>query len=243
MDDIFGSFFGGGGGGFGGGGRGNHGFHEEEEKAPDMFETTDVITLDLGSVFKFYRRQEIWVLYFFDAKKKECQDFKEEYSALADKLYGIIKVGAIDCKNEEELCEEFSIYDNPQVMIYSENYGDDGERFRGKMQQGPIANAAAKKMQSFVSFVSDGNYLSFVDRERMEKNKVLLFTDKKSTPAVFKALSKKYLGKLIFGEVRKSDTDLCEKFGITVFPTIMALTDPDNHAGEAYSADFKVDQL
>ena len=48
----------------------------------------------------------------------------------------------------------------------------------------------------------------------MEKNKILLFTDKKSTPAIFKALSKKYLGKLIFGEARKSDEELCAKFQI-----------------------------
>jgi hypothetical protein len=32
---------------------------------------------------------------------------KEEYQALASKMYGIIKVGAIDCHEEEELCEEF----------------------------------------------------------------------------------------------------------------------------------------
>jgi len=28
-------------------------------------------------------------------------------------MYGIIKIGAIDCLSEEELCEEFSAYDIP----------------------------------------------------------------------------------------------------------------------------------
>jgi hypothetical protein len=32
---------------------------------------------------------------------------KDEYRLLAEKMYGIIKVGAIDCSEDEELCEEF----------------------------------------------------------------------------------------------------------------------------------------
>jgi hypothetical protein len=40
---------------------------------------------------------------------------------------------------------------------------------------------------------------------RGDKPKVLFFTDKKTTSATIKALSKKYLDKLSFGEVRASD--------------------------------------
>ena len=55
------------------------------------------------------------------------------------------------------------------------------------------------------------------------KHHVLLFTDKKSTPAIFKALSKKYLDKLVFGEVRATENALLDQFGITEFPTIVVL--------------------
>jgi len=61
-------------------------------------------------------------LYFFNPKNKKCQDFKDEYIKLAEKMYGIIKVGAIDCTKEEELCEEFSVFDVPQLMIFTESY-------------------------------------------------------------------------------------------------------------------------
>ena len=36
-------------------------------------------------------------MYFHDPSKKECQDFKETYKTISEKLYGIIKVAAIDC--------------------------------------------------------------------------------------------------------------------------------------------------
>jgi DnaJ family protein C protein 16 len=97
-------------------------------------------------------------------------------------------------------------------------------------------------MQSFVSSVNSDNYQGFITRE-MDKNKFLLFTDKKSTPAIYKALSKKYLGKAVFGEVRKSETSLIQKFQIYNFPTIMVLTDAENHVGETYDGLIKVDQV
>lgn len=52
-------------------------------------------------------------MYFFNPKLQECKDFKEVYVSISEKLYGMIKVGAIDCLNEEELCEEFSAFDVP----------------------------------------------------------------------------------------------------------------------------------
>lgn len=122
-------------------------------------------------------------------------------------MYGIIKVGAIDCTKEEELCEEFSVFDVPQLMIFTESYSQDGERFTGTMDMNTIANAAAKKMQNFVSIVSEENFQSFCERDHT-KHHVLLFTDKKSTPAIMKALSKQYLNKLIMGEVRASEEKL-----------------------------------
>jgi|TARA_B110000305_G_C19301390_1_gene569313 hypothetical protein len=63
--------------------------------------------MDLGTVFQFYRRSEIWIMLFYDVSKKESQDLKDEYKLLSEKMFGIIKVGAIDCRDEEELCEEF----------------------------------------------------------------------------------------------------------------------------------------
>ena len=182
-------------------------------------------------------------MYFFNPSLKECKEFKDTYVEVAERLYGIIKVGAIDCQSEEELCEEFGAYDIPQISIFQENYSDDGERFHDELKVEKIMNAASKKMKNFVQVVSDDNYDNFVQRERLTKNKVLLFTDKKSTPTLFKALSKKYLDRLNLGEVKQTSTDLISKFKVSQFPTIIALTNPEDYEGEKYEGDMKVDQL
>lgn len=33
-------------------------------------------------------------------------------------MYGIIKVGAVDCLEDEELCEEFSVYNVPTITVF-----------------------------------------------------------------------------------------------------------------------------
>ena len=202
-----------------------------------------MIQLDLSKVFQFYRRQEIWIIYFFNPKLEECKKFKEEYVTISERLYGVIKVGAIDCLQEEELCEEFSVYQVPQILIFSENFADDGDKYTGDMTAAQIMNAAAKKMQSFVNVVTEENIASFIERDRATKHKILLFTEKKTTPTIFKALSKKYLERLNFGEVKQSEEALIKKFGIKKFPTIVALTDPENFGFEAYEGEMNIDQL
>ena len=265
FDDIFANFFGGGRGRGGPGGGGSHfhfnmgggGFNQHHQKQrfeqenikpppeqiPDLFENTDVIGLDLSGMSTFYRRQEIWIIYFFNPKLEECKAFKEEYVNISDRLYSIIKVGAIDCLNEEELCEEFSVYQVPSILIFSENFADDGEKYTGEMDAASIMNAAAKKMQSFVSVVSEDNYDSFVERDRTSKHKIILFNAKKSTPTVIKALSKRYLDRLTFGEIKQNEEELVRKFGIESFPTILALTDPENYRGEKYEGEMNIEQL
>lgn len=126
-------------------------------------------------------------------------------------------------------------------MIYTEKTSEEGERFRGEMKQPHLARAATRKMQSFVATVSSSNYNSFVDRDRWTKNKVILFNDKKITPSVYKAHSKKFLGKLDFAETRHSETELISKFGIDTFPTLLVLTDPEGYAGEKYEGEMKPD--
>jgi len=86
----------------------------------------------LGTVFKFYRRKEIWVMLFYKPDEEESRKIKDEYITLAAKMFGILKIGAIDCLAEEELCEEFGVFDTPTIKIYTERLSDDGLTYNGK---------------------------------------------------------------------------------------------------------------
>ena len=98
-------------------------------------------------------------------------------------------------------------------------------------------------MQSFVSLVNKDNYQQFIENQPT-KYKVLLFTERKTTAPIFKALSKQFKDKLLFGEVRKnSESELIAKFGVTQFPTLLVITDPHTNEGEKYEGELKHDRL
>eukprot|EP00347_Sterkiella_histriomuscorum_P010918 403374430 len=255
-DDIFNQFFGGGhrqqhqqqhGQGkqhfefHFGGGHGGHG-HQQQQHVEDLFENSDVIKLNLNQIFQFYRRKEIWVMLFYKPGDEESKKLKDEYRTLAEKMYGVVKIGAIDCGEDEELCEEFAIYQVPTIMIFQESYSDEGEKYTGKMDWKSIANFATKKMQSFVSLITSDNYEQFIQRDPI-KYKVLLFTERRSTPPIYKALSKQYKDKLMFGEVRKSDTVMINNFQVTEFPKLLVITNPYTFENEKYQGEIKIDRI
>ena len=105
-----------------------------------------------------------------------------------------------------------------------------------------MSNFATQKMQSFVSVVSSENYDQFFARDPT-KYHVLLFTERKTTAPLFKALSKKFKDKLLFGEVRKSEADLIQKFGIVQTPGILVVTDPQEFKGDLFQEEIKIDQI
>lgn len=157
-------------------------------------------------------------------------------------MYGIIKVGAVECEDDEELCEEFSVYSVPTIMIFQETYNDEGEKYEGKLEWKSIGSFATSKMQNFVSIVTSETYDQFI-KNQPSKYKVLLFTERKSTAPIFKALSKQFKEKLVFGEVRKSETELIQKYKVTQFPTILVITDPYEHTGDVFQKDIKIDLI
>lgn len=157
-------------------------------------------------------------------------------------MFGIFQIGAVDCLEDEELCEEFTVFETPTIKIFTEYASDEGEVFRGKNDWKSISAAAANKMQSFVNIVTVENYQQFIDQDP-QKNKILLFSERKSTSPLFKSVSKIYKDKLLFGEVRKhTEQELFDKFKISQTPTLMALTDPYSYQGEIYKTDeIKID--
>jgi len=198
----------------------------------------------LGSLSRFYRRTDVWLIFLYRPDQQESKDVKDIIKELAEKYFGIFKVAAVNCGAEQELCEdEFQIFETPRILVYSSSLNHEGNLFKGDLKNAQLlANFAVSLMESFVVFLTSENFQEFVNSEP-EKHKVLLFTAKKATPPLFKALSKDLKGKLLFGEVRQSSAELIEKFKITKIPTLMVLTDAEKSTGVFYEGNYKKDAI
>lgn len=243
FDDIFGSFF-------GGGGRGREdGFHgsgrHQQPQQEDFWAQSDVIELTLGGITAFYRREQVWIILFYKSNQRVMRDYKDPWRETAEKLYGIIKVAAVNCDEdkEEALCEDFGITQTPVVYVYTASISAEGIKYTGKMNYASISEFATSKMESFVRLVTDDNYQEFLQDSSSSRAKVLLFTSRKTTPPLLKALSKDYKGRLDFGEVRQSSKTLISKFKVQNFPTVMVVTDALAFRGVSFEGEFKRDPI
>lgn len=69
----------------------------------------------------------------------------------------------------------------------------------------------------------------------------MLFTNKKSTPPLFKALSKEFKGKLEFGMVRHSETALNGIFKVSAYPTLIVAHSDEDY--KVYEGELLKDQI
>jgi len=237
-EDIFSDFF-------GGGGRGHsqghgHGHGHGQPQGPS-FENTDVHTLTLSNLTKLLNRNENWYVLFFKVKEKEVKTLAETMKTLAEKTYGIFKVAVVNCDSDDELCDEFQAFSTPQILFFHEST-EEPEKYKGIKEWEKMFQYASGKMLSYVRVINDQNYGDFVT-SNPENNKVLLFTSKKVTPPLFKAISKKYSGKLYLGEVRSTETELVQRFKVTKFPTLLVISDPETYEAAFYDGAMNRDNI
>jgi curved DNA-binding protein CbpA len=236
FEDIFRNFHG------GGGGHHHGGFHQqEEEEEKDLFPNTDVITLTMNTISKLYRRREIWFVLFYKPNNSDLEKNIELLKNLAEKTYGIFKIGAISCKRDEEICEEFNINKTPLILYFPEGTGSE-EVYTGKKTFEDIFKFGSSRMQSFVRVINSNNYGDFIN-ENNHMHKVILFTQRKTTPPLFKALSKHFKDKLNFGEIRQSEKELAQRFEVNTFPTVLVISDGENYKGVKYDGALNRDTL
>jgi DnaJ family protein C protein 16 len=212
---------------------------QQGEQHEDLWAMSDVTELTMAELSKYYRRNEVWIIFFYKSNERESKNLKDLTRDLATRLFGIVKVAAINCvpDRDEALCEEFVMYDTPKYVIVPANFKAEPITHEGLLTYERISAAAINQMESFVSLVNDENYDSFL-KEHSNTPIVLTFTQKKQTPAILKALSKEYKGKLTFGEVRITSQKLVENYKITQFPTMLVVTDGTIYEGVRYQEEM-----
>jgi len=120
----------------------------------------------------------------------------------------------------------------PPSPIPTQDYKPEGEIDTDKLKK-----TAYKYIGNNTVEITQNNFDTFKD-DRVGTPKMLLFTDKKKAPIVYRALSTYFSKTLDFGIVRDSDAFLIKKFKVTKFPTFVLLKNkekPNYYDGESYT--------
>ena len=201
-------------------------------KDQNYFKNTKVKTIKMKSLTLLYSRKNIWFVYFFRKGDQNYEKYVKTMIEFADKTDGLFNAGAVNCIKDEEICEEFEVAETPSIIFFSENEKD-YNKYEGKVDYNTLFNYATKRMSYYVNEISKDKLSDFFAK-KPDKYHIILFTSKDSTPSLYKALSKFFINKLIFGEIHKTQTELVELFKIRDFPTLMVMIDEEKNKYEIY---------
>ena len=124
-----------------------------------------------------------------------------------------MKIGTVNCRKARDVCGTASIDDWPAVRWYAMDKKADPEVFEGDFTSTKsIGKYVSSMMPDFTTKVTD--MLQLKDFVAASKGPaVLLFTDKKEAPPMWKALSREYNNRASLAFVPK-----CDKTGVFKTP-------------------------
>jgi len=188
-------------------------FTEEGEPGPkeDIYGDTSVIQLG-SDVWNSYvhERDEPWVVMFYKPNDDDSVEAKPEYIKFADTFKDFLKVSAVNCRLQRDICSGASITRFPAVRWFPEDKGKPPEVFEGDVSAKTLGRFASDTMPDYTVALQDRNHL----RQWLDEAKgpaIVLFTDKSVSPPLWKALSREYKGRVNLAIVPNCDKNRVNK--------------------------------
>lgn len=175
-----------------------------------------------------------------------CKNLKPAYEKAATSLKGLAKVAAINCDDEsnKSFCGSMGVRGFPTLKIVKPGQRSGKpvvEDYQGQRSAKAIVDAVVDKIPNHVKRVDD-NLLDAWLKENSDRPKALLFTEKGTTSALFRALAVDFLGGIDFAQVRNTQKQAVARFGISSFPALLLLEGAEKEP-LLYSGEMKKDAM
>jgi curved DNA-binding protein CbpA len=203
---TFFQFFGGEGGGFPGGGfhhGGNGGFHHQPPVQNMYDEKSGVTEIANANDWnaKVAQRTDVVVVDFYSPQCRPCQDLKDQYISVAKKFAGIVQVLAVNCQGQmqKSICQSERIQNYPSIRLYSDsNKVHEFSQSQARNSKN-IGNWIANAIPDFTTKINSKSSLDKLVSSAGSKAVVILFSDKKETPAMYKSLCRTFKSNVACG--------------------------------------------
>jgi len=158
-------------------------------------------------------------------------------------MKGMAKVCAISCTDWPVFCEKQGVKETPTIMIYPPNPMP-AFKYEGKMEGKAISGKVAKFIPDFSTKLTKDTADTWLTTDPT-KPKVILFSNKKTAPTIWKALSSETVFRrtVRFGFVSEEDADLVQKFKVKKFPAVVLQHGAKAEKREEYKGDMKFTAL
>lgn len=177
-----------------------------------------------------------------------CKSLAPAFKAAAEKLQGIVPFVAVDCDREanKPLCGRYEVKGFPTIKLFTPGSATPTD-YQGPREAKPLSNAAVGLLTSkHVQRVSKMSDLAGL-MAATDKTKVVLVTQKPSTPPMFKSLAQRFSNKgMLFAEVVLTDANraLLATHGVDKAPLLVALPAGEGAEGKVvYDGELKAPKI
>lgn len=129
----------------------------------------------------------ISVVHFYTMEDGKSRGIKNEFEKLALDYDLMFKVAAINCREFKDICEKQDVNEFPTIKVYPP-LPSPVWLYEGKIETPALVSYMGKFIGNKVQELNNNNIDNFTS-SNPNLPKCILFTDKKTTPLVFKALS------------------------------------------------------
>lgn len=162
------------------------------------------------------------VVHFYKLDDGKSRGFKLELEKLAADYDLMFKVGAVNCKEFNDICEKHEVKEFPTLKVYPP-LPTPVFTYENKIETSAMVNFMGKFLDNKSKELNNNNIDAFLTGNT-NLPKTILFTDKKGTPLIYKALSVAFNKKIEFGIVRSEDSGITSKYKVNKFPKIMVIS-------------------
>lgn len=110
------------------------------------------------------------------------------------------------------------------------------EDYNGQRTAKGIVDAVSDKINNHVTKITDKDVFKFLAKD--DKPKAILFTEKGTTSSLLKSIAIDFLDVIHIGQARSKETDVCEKFNVQKYPTLVLLN-PESSEPLVYDGEMK----
>lgn len=127
------------------------------------------------------------IVHYYTTDDNKSKELKVQFEKLAADYDGMFKVGGLNCKEFKDICEKQEIREYPTFKVYPPLPAPP-MNYEGKVEVAALVTYLGRFFNNKAVELNNNNIDNYVS-EDPNLPKVILFTDKKGVPLIFKALS------------------------------------------------------
>lgn len=176
---------------------------------------------------------KIIIVHFYTDNDGQSYDFSSKFNAKASAMKGMINFGFVNCSENAKLCASEKPATMPGLKVYPPLPIPPSEL---PLDEKAAIRMAVGHIKAYVTELNEDNIAGFLGDDAIVP-KVLLFTDKKGLPLLYRALSSHFNKKMNFGIVRADQEELLSTYKVKSFPKLL-LIKPGHKKPHTYDGDI-----